>query len=534
MIQVCPIGPADVGRWGGYGSVRAVGAGGRGRVGRLESVPIPAPEIDRNWGSRMKLALLGGGGFRVPQIFGALASHALDVAIDQLWLHDADAERLAVMQRILAEMAGRYASPPQVHATTDLAQALAGADFVFSAIRVGGTRGRINDERVALGLGLLGQETVGPGGFAYGLRTLPVALQVAQTVREVAPDAWVINFTNPAGVVTEAMGRVLGERVLGICDTPIGLVKRVAALFGVDADAEPGRLEYDYAGLNHLGWLRALRVDGRDVLGELLVSDELLEQIEEARLMGLDWVRAEGALPNEYLYYYRFTDRAIAKIAAAGQTRGEFLAAQQGEFYNAARDAASPLELWRAASAEREATYMAESRDEARRPADLAGGGYQEVALRLMAAIAGGPSAQVAGQTPKLERNDWETGLSAAQRLQNASSAPNGGPQRMILNVRNAGTLPQLPADATIEVPCLVDAAGARPLPVAALSLPQLGLVAALKGAERDLIDAAISADRRLAWRAFAEHPLVGSPELGRQLLDAYLASDPLIAQVLG
>lgn len=444
----------------------------------------------------MKLALLGGGGFRVPLIFQALAEHALDVAIDQLWLYDTDRQRLDLMGRVLAELAQQYPDPPRVHLSSELTEALAGADFVFSAFRVGGTRGRINDERVALDLGLLGQETVGPGGFAYGLRTLPVAMQVAETVRAVAPQAWVINFTNPAGVITEAMGRVLGERVVGICDTPIGLVKRVAALFGVDADAEPGRLDYDYAGLNHLGWLRALRIDGRDVVAEVLADDELLGQIEEARLLGFDWVRAEGALPNEYLYYYRFTDRAIAKIAAAGQTRGEFLDQQQGEFYRAAAQAAHPLGVWQAALAEREATYMAESRDEERRPADLAGGGYQEVALRLMAAISGGAG------------------------------------QRMILNVRNGGTLHQLPADCTVEVPCLVDAQGAHPLPVAELSLPQLGLVAALKGAERDLIAAAGTGDRELAWRGFAEHPLVNSPALGRRLLDAYLASDPLIAAV--
>ncbi|MGO4430119.1 6-phospho-beta-glucosidase, partial [Streptomyces sp. MCAF7] len=145
-------------------------------------------------------------------------------------------------------------------ATTDLDDALRGADFVFSAIRVGGLAGRARDERVPLAEGVLGQETVGAGGVLYGLRTLPVALKIAERIAAVAPDAWVINFTNPAGMVTEAMQRVLGDRVIGICDSPVGLCRRAARALGAD----PGRASYDYVGLNHLGWLRGVIVDGRD------------------------------------------------------------------------------------------------------------------------------------------------------------------------------------------------------------------------------------------------------------------------------
>ncbi|MGO1927401.1 MAG: 6-phospho-beta-glucosidase, partial [Brachybacterium tyrofermentans] len=253
----------------------------------------------------MKLTILGGGGFRVPLVYEAMATGATGLQVDEISLQDVDAARLRTITEVIdgvraqLEADGRAVHPPRVSATTDLREAVTGADFVFSAVRVGGAEARTVDERVALGLGLLGQETIGPGGLAYALRTIPVALEIARTVAELAPDAWVINFTNPAGIVTEAMRSLLGDRVVGICDTPIGLVRRVGRLLDVDLVAGERGAEVDYVGLNHLGWLRGVRVDGVDRLPGLLADDDALEEIEEARLIGKDWVRADGALPNE-------------------------------------------------------------------------------------------------------------------------------------------------------------------------------------------------------------------------------------------
>ncbi|HJC70690.1 MAG TPA: 6-phospho-beta-glucosidase, partial [Candidatus Brachybacterium intestinipullorum] len=400
----------------------------------------------------------------------------------------------------------------------DLREALTGADFVFSAVRVGGAEARTVDERVALGLGLLGQETIGPGGLAYALRTLPVALEIARTIAEVAPQAWTINFTNPAGIVTEAMRSVLGDRVVGICDTPIGLVRRVGRLLGADLVAGERGAEVDYVGLNHLGWLRSVRLEGTDRLPGLLADDAALEEIEEARLIGKDWVRADGALPNEYLFYYLHTDEAIRRITAAATTRGEFLAKQQGDFYLAAAEAdgrgpgeaccTSPLDLWRATLHEREATYMAESRDEERREEDVAGGGYQEVAMRLMTAIA----------TGRRERMILDVGNIAAGR----EDAPAS--ERIV---------PELPADCVLEVLCEVDGDGVRPLPIAPIELGRLGMMSALRSSERAILEAATTGSREAAWRGFSTHPLVSSPALGRALLEGYEAGHPQIAQLL-
>ncbi|MDN6400367.1 MAG: 6-phospho-beta-glucosidase, partial [Brachybacterium sp.] len=298
----------------------------------------------------MKLAILGGGGFRVPLVHEAIATAATGLTVDEVALYDVDPSRLRTITAVIEAQgeeltaSGRAVALPRLTATTDLREAVTGADFVFSAVRVGGAEARTVDERVALDLGLLGQETIGPGGLAYALRTIPVALDIARTIAGVAPEAWVINFTNPAGIVTEAMRTVLGDRVVGICDTPIGLVRRVGRLLDVDLmagerGADGRAASFDYVGLNHLGWLRSVTLDGEDRLPALLADDAALEEIEEARLIGKDWVRSDGALPNEYLFYYLHTAEAISRITGAATTRGEFLAKQQGDFYGAAAEA---------------------------------------------------------------------------------------------------------------------------------------------------------------------------------------------------
>lgn len=310
----------------------------------------------------MRLTILGGGGFRVPLVYGALLADRAEGRVTHVVLHDVNAGRLRAVSRVLAEQAAGVPDPVEVSTTTDLDEALRGADFVFSAIRVGGLEGRANDERVALAEGVLGQETVGAGGIAYGLRTVPVADDIARRVARLAPDAWVINFTNPAGLVTEAMSRHLGDRVIGICDSPVGLGRRIARVLG----ARPDEAWIDYVGLNHLGWVRGLRVAGEDRLPRLLADPALLGSFEEGRLFGADWLRSLGAVPNEYLHYYYFNREAVRAYQQAARTRGAFLRDQQEGFYAGTADPdVSALELWNRTRAEREATYMSENREAA-------------------------------------------------------------------------------------------------------------------------------------------------------------------------
>jgi 6-phospho-beta-glucosidase len=343
---------------------------------------------------------------------------------------------------------------------------------------------------------VLGQETTGPGGLAYALRTVPVALDIAERTRRLAPDAWFINFTNPAGIVTEAMQSVLGERVIGICDSPIALARRAIGALGLD----PAVTEIDYVGLNHLGWLRALRVDGIDHLPRLLGDPGALLRLEEGRLFGPDWLATLGALPNEYLYYYYFTREAVASIVEAPQTRGEYLLDQQSAFYDAvARRPDRAAAQWRRVREQRDATYMREARAEGeeRDEADVAGGGYEGVALAIMAAISRGEAS------------------------------------RMILNIRNGDAVPGPPADAVVEIPCTVDRAG----PHAAILPPaqghQLGMMQQVKAVERAVIEAASTGSADAALQAFALHPLVDSVSTARRLLAGYRAASPEVDALL-
>ena len=449
----------------------------------------------------MKLCILGGGGFRTPYVYQALLRDAGSPRVEEVALHDVDTTRLEGMVRILRQLAEGFPDAPRLVPTTDLSTALEGSDFVFAAVRIGGLGGRCCDERVALDRGVLGQETTGPGGLAYALRTVPFMLDVARRTRELAPQAYFLNFTNPAGIITEAMQSVLGERVLGICDTPSGLGRRIAGLLGLDHE----RVQMDYVGLNHLGWMRRLLHDGVDVLPRLLADDAALGVLEEGIVFGREWLRTLGAVPNEYLYYYYSNREAVASIRAAKETRGEFLLRTQGRFWEDLQHAGDgAAQLWRDTVSARSASYMAEAKGgEQGAPAhsdqpelDPAQQGYAGVALAVMAAIS---------------RNERAT---------------------MILNVRNGGTVAGLPDDAVVEVPTTVDANGVHPLTTAAPDLHQLGLMQQVKAVERHTIAAAVHGDRQEALRALALHPLVDSVAVARELLDGYVEAVPEVAQV--
>src|SRR3954449_12880523 len=220
----------------------------------------------------MKLTIVGGGGFRVPLVYGALLAKRERLPFDEVVLHDLDEGRMERMATVLHGLAQERGEELPFRATTDLDDAVEGADFVFSAIRVGRLEGRVVDESVPLSIGVLGQETTGPGGICFALRTIPAMVEIAEAVARRAPGAWLVNFTNPAGMVTEAVQQVMGERAVGICDSPSGLCRRVAAGLGRD----PGELWFDYFGLNHLGWLKGVRDGRRELLGDLLDDEAAL------------------------------------------------------------------------------------------------------------------------------------------------------------------------------------------------------------------------------------------------------------------
>ncbi|MGN7249715.1 family 4 glycosyl hydrolase [Arthrobacter sp. SAFR-014] len=480
----------------------------------------------------MRLMIAGGGGFRVPLVYGALCSGPYSGLVSEVVLFDVDGGRLAAIEAVLRSMSsdvrgardgssavGRSWLPPAVTSTTSLPHALNGTDMVFAAVRPGGTAGRVADERVAQDLGLLGQETTGAGGISYALRSIPAMLELAAGMRSHCPDAWLINFTNPAGMVTEALVPVLGRKVIGICDSASALVHRAARAAGVPLPA--GRLDgVGYYGLNHLGWLYRLESGGRDVLPGLLADAEALAGFEEGSLFPQPFLRDLGLLPNEYLFYYYETARAAAGMRAMARTRGESIHGQQAELYPRLATAGDEAYgLWEAARRSREEGYLAEARSggEARHPEDLAGGGYEQVALAVMRALAGGPGVDGAGVA------------SAAELILNT---PNSAGQSPALAGGSQAAIPGLPADAVVEIPCTVTPEGALPIPQARPAPPQLSLLQQVKKVELLAVRAASTGDREAALEAFAEHPLVGSAALANALLTGYEGAFPELPQL--
>jgi 6-phospho-beta-glucosidase len=443
----------------------------------------------------MKLTIVGGGGFRVPLVYGALLAKAERLGLEEIVLHDVDATRLERMAPVLDGLAAEHGARLPFRTTTALDDAIEGADFVFCAIRVGQLEGRVVDESVPLGLGVLGQETTGPGGICFALRTIPAMVSLAQVIAERAPGAWLINFTNPAGMVTEAVQQVLGERAVGICDSPSGLCRRVALALG----REPGELWFDYFGLNHLGWLKGVRDQSGEHLRELLEDDARLAGFEEGRLFGGEWLRSLDMIPNEYLYYFYYSSDTVAAIRDSPASRGAFLLEQQRAFYAQGRQQpAEALAAWRATRHDRERTYMAEARSAAGDGSEHdidANSGYESEAMAVLEAIALNTRAV------------------------------------LILNTANRSSLPILDHRAVVEVPAVVGRAGPVPLAVGEVPAHAGALVTLMKEVERTTIDAALTGSRELAVKALALHPLVPSVSTARAIFDGYRERLPALAE---
>jgi 6-phospho-beta-glucosidase len=438
----------------------------------------------------VKIAVLGGGGFRVPMVYAGLLGRADRLPVDELALWDAGAGRVRRVAAICEGLARERGARVPVREAGSLEEAVEGARFVLCAVRPGGLEARARDERAALEAGLLGQETVGAAGILFALRSIPIVRSLAGVVADRAPGAFLVNLTNPAGVVTEAAQDVLGERALGVCDSPSALLDRVAGALGRPRD----RLRFDYAGLNHFGWLLRVRDDrGTDLLPGLLADPERLRSMEEGRLFDPEWLRDLGMLPNEYVYYYERTRTAIANLREAGATRGEALLAQQAGFFDGpVEEPDAALASWRRVRAERERTYFAE-----------AGPGLHDPA-RSMGGAPPGPLSDEGGYA--------EVALDAVEAL------ARGRPAVLVLDVANQRALPFLPDRAVVEVPCLVDGAGVRPLTQPRLPAHARARVELLKEVDRLVLEAARGGERSPLRQAFALHPLCGDLDEAAEL----------------
>jgi 6-phospho-beta-glucosidase len=450
----------------------------------------------------VKLAILGGGGVRMPAFVRAVLASRPGM-FGEIWLFEPDAERRDTTCRLAAEIAAALGHPDVVKVTPDAVEAFTGADYVFSAVRVGGDRGRVIDEEVALRRGIVGQETTGPGGCAMALRTIPVVLSYCELLSRCSPGAVLINFTNPAGLITQAISAQGQVRAVGVCDTPGGTVARLADFLHADRD----RVSASYGGLNHLGWVSSLRADGQERMSELLARFEELQRFDH-RFAAFDaaMVRRVGAIPTEYVYYFYDGRRYLDEVARAGSSRGqdvlrlntELLAGLTKAFEDGVDAAWSAYEMLLGV---RRDTYM--------RTDTRGDSGQGEARARRTAAPAPGlAAAQVGGYE----------GL--ALRVIDGLSGRGAG--ELIVNTRNGTSLGFLDPDDIVEVPALVTADGVSPRPVPGLPRSGQGLVEQVKDYERGVVEAAMTGDAGLAAVALSLHPLVPGITAARELIAEY------------
>jgi 6-phospho-beta-glucosidase len=408
----------------------------------------------------MKIAVIGGGSTYTPELIEGFGLRAGRLPVDELVLQDIDPGRLEVVGGLAERILGKLGFPGRLTLTTDREQAIGGASFVLVQLRVGGLAARLLDETIPPRFGCLGQETTGAGGFAKALRTVPVVLEIAeQTARLGAPGAWLLDFTNPAGLVTQALIDD-GRRAIGLCNIPIGFQREFARQLGV----EPERVQLEHVGLNHLSWERGVLVDGEDRLPGLVQTYP--DQVGEEVGMPGSLIRLLGAVPSYYLRYFYFPEESRAE-AAAEQPR-----------------AARVMEIER----DLLAMYADPSLDVKPKLLEERGGAfYSEAAAMLVESLYG-------------DAGDVQ-----------------------VVNIRNAGAIPNLDDDAVVEVPCRISAGGADPLPQRPLPPEMLGLVEQVKAYERLTVAAARDGDRDMALKALMANPLVASHAVAAPLLDALL-----------
>jgi len=446
----------------------------------------------------MKMTLLGAG-VRAPFVLRGLAAGAADLDLDEVVLFDTDPERLELMTALGGHFAASWGAPFTVRNEPDAESALAGARFVFSAIRPGQEAARAVDEEVPLKHGVLGQETTGPGGFAMALRTIPAMVAYGQLIERVAPKALLVNFTNPVGIVMQALHDHTSVRAIGICDGPISMQRSVAEFLGLPRE----QVHADYAGLNHCGWIHRVLVDGEDRLPEVLDRFEELQAADDQwALFDPELVRSIGMLPMEYLYFYYYRDTAVEHIRGSGSSRGRQLQALNDALWPVLRaridagDLPGAQSAWERAMGERDATYFARERGEVvAEELELGdvfeGEGYEGVATAVMAA------ATRRRKTP------------------------------LIVDVANRGAIAALDDDDVVEVTCLVDEHGAHPIAQGRLPDAATDLLTQVKLYERRTVEAAVTGSYEAALEALLVHPLVASYPTAKRILDDYVADLP-------
>lgn len=402
----------------------------------------------------MKFTIIGAGSSYTPELFEEIANRKNQFDFKEIFLYDINSEKLDIMTDFCRRFLNKLNVNIRIQSTTDLYEALYGADFVDIQIRVGGNKQRILDEKIPLKHGLIGQETTGIGGMMKAFRTIPVVLDIANKLFELSPDAWIINYTNPTGLITEAVTKYTNVRIAGLCSG--GLSPKVWAKesLGVSFD----KVKYDYVGLNHLNFMSNITIDGKPINQE-----EFLKIAEQNHGIDIELSKLLGVLTSPYLHYYYHTSKCIEYLAEKTFTRGEEVLELEKEIFEELKDMSN--------------------KDKPKALIKRGGGGYSEVAFNFLNAV-----------------------------FNNIDS-------EMIINVPNNGAIDFLPDSAVVEIGCLVNKSGIKPLHAA--NIPEFcrGIIAAVKSYEQLAVEAAVEGDLQKAKLALLSHPLVRDYDLIEKVL---------------
>ena len=442
----------------------------------------------------MKLTVIGGGGVRSMFLAKSIAQRAAEIGITELVFMDIDAEKLRIYGGMTAHVSHLLNPDLKFSLTTDAAEAVTDADYIITTIRVGGDHMRVRDERIALNLGILGQETTGAAGLSFAMRSVGALAEYCELIRKLAkPTVKVFNFTNPAGVVSQALRDLGYDFTYGICDAPSGMLHQFADHYGVGADRIVGELY----GLNHLSFFQSIKIDGREVMQEM-IDDPSAYAETDMRFFQPDLLKHMGCVLNEYLYYFYYREKAVENILKAGITRGEVIEDINRQMtaelstMDIENDFEGCLKCYEKWYGKREDAYMANETGVKRdKPWTFDvfapdAGGYAGVALRFI------------------------------------ELAESGGIGTMILCTPNNGAIPGLNDDDIVEITCDVSRDGCVPHVMPAYDERALELIRRVKSYERLAAKAVVTGDRKAAIDCLVQHPLVNSYSLAVQLVDEY------------
>ena len=418
----------------------------------------------------MKIVVVGAGSSYTPELFASLTGGVANLPIDEVALVDLNPERLEFIADVARRIVELADAQIRVTTTTDLDRAAEGASFVIPQIRVGGLAARKRDEMLPMEFGLIGNETTGAGGFVCALRTIPAVLEIARTVERRAPEAWLLNLSNPAGIVTQALLKSSTLRTIGFCNIPTNTARDLARIFGVDHAA----IRLDSFGLNHLSWVRSAAIDGEDVVQPMFDAlrdraDPLFSMVDP--LMELDDLRALRLIPSWYVRFFYFAEQILEEDRAAGATKAD-------------RDVAAEERL--------SVIYRTV--------------GYDDEARQILAGKGGA--------------NYYENVLAAMDAIVNDTGAV------IIADVRNEGAIPDLPDDACVEVPARIDRRTTTALPVGALPASVRGLIQAVKAYEELTIEAAVTGEPTRAIQALVANPTVRTYSTARAFFERVLDAE--------